>query len=438
MTNGAVLHLKESLIKEEVAARVLLFATNSCLNDKNAIGINRDNLAKAYDLIFSQKDKLSRNADGKRCFRGDDDIRNEVSLLLFGIPLKNLRRKEERLLADNSVASAAFDVPAADTAQKSMHFASTPAQLKSTNIPYTVKTFDVPDESAFDGFVGNEDAVMTIDLQVKGALLRGDMLRNILLRGVSGVGKTELACRIAKRMGKNFYIVAGSSLKSSDDVDALINIVSNDCIVFIDEIQSAGDKAQARLLTVMNKDSSNGNEVTFILATNLSGKLLNVALRNRCLELKLNDYSPAELQQIINKTAKENGVELDDGVANYIAKRCHGIARNAVYYTKDVVVEDVTDHGIVTMQHVKSFFERRGIDSAGLSAEHRRYIMCLYALGQASALSLAAALAENDVSEVEKSIEPLLLKEGLITIGSRGRSLTDKGKSYAKTVEEEF
>ena len=44
--------------------------------------------------------------------------------------------------------------------------------------------------------------------------------------------------------------------------------------------------------------------------------------------------------------------------------------------------------------------------------------------------SLAAALGENDASELLGTVEPLLLRHGLISISSRGRSLTDKGRRY--------
>lgn len=439
--NGKLLCLKEALIKPEVTAKVLLEAIYTCSLHAEQVGLSKECLDKAHDLIISYKQSLPKNGEGKRYFHGDDEIREEISRLLFGIPLKNLRRKEERILPEDPAASAAFDKPVQVeqilTSPKVVQTQS--IQTKPVgNVPtYTVQHFDCPDEKAFDGYVGNTDVVKIVELQIDGALKRGDPLRPMLLRGASGCGKTELGLRVAKRIGKPFYYVSGSTLKTAEDVDILYDAVENQSVVFGDEIQAAGEKAKARILTKQSKgEEENGIEITFIFATNLSGKLPD-AFRNRCVELKLRDYTIDELVQIVCQTAKTHGVELTDGVAKYISERCHGIARYAVDYTHDIIVENAADQRVVKPEHTKEFFSRRGIDSLGLCAEHRQYICQLARLGQASAHSLAASLGENDVAEIEKSIEPLLLKHGLITISSRGRCLTEDGVRYAQSLNRE-
>ena len=438
--NGKLLCLKEALIKPEVGAKFLLEAIYACSVHAEQVGLSKDNLDKAYNMIISLKQSLTKNAEGKRCFLGDDEVRESISRLLFGIPLKNLRRKEERILPINPVESAAFDTPVQET-KRSMVQETKKQSVKSkqeiSNPIYTVQYFDSPDERAFEGYVGNKDVVETVKRQIKGAIERGESLREMFVRGVSGCGKTEFGLRVARFIGKPFYYVSGSTLKTAKDVDVLYDTVENLSVVFIDEVQAAGEKAKARILTKQSKaEGENDKEITFIFATNLSGKIPS-AFRNRCIEYKLQEYKLDELMQIIHQTAKENGVELAEGVAKYISERCHGIARYAVNYTHDMIVENAAAQRVVSLEQANEFFARRGIDSFGLYEEHRQYIIQLARLGQASAHSLASSLGENDVAEIEKSIEPLLLKHGLITINSRGRCLTEDGVLYSQSLNRE-
>ena len=157
------------------------------------------------------------------------------------------------------------------------------------------------------------------------------------------------------------------------------------------------------------------------------------ALPSRCLTIRLNDYDKRELSEIARLTARSMNVDADDAACGAIADRCHGIARYAVAYTRDIVIETTANKDLCERSaaaDVEAFFAGRGIDALGLGEEHRNYLKQLRALGFASASSLAGALGENDASELLGTVEPLLLRHGLISISSRGRSLTDKGRRY--------
>ena len=120
-------------------------------------------------------------------------------------------------------------------------------------------------------------------------------------------------------------------------------------------------------------------------------------------------------------------------VARYVAERCHGIARYAKNYMAQIITSNASSDKI-TLSQVNNFFDLRGIDDFGLRAEHRQYILQLYKLEHASVTALAAALGENDTSEIANATEPLLLKHGLINITSKGRMLTETGRQYAEAI----
>lgn len=432
--------IKEDLVSPSVTLRQLAMDINNCIS-ANDDDISSDDAKAAHEFIISNKSKIAKNAEGVRVLEKGDPVRSEVCRLLFHIPLSNLIRKENRTLdtdPENSAIPESIQNKSIDTPTVRKEVTNNGKTKHHSTIPvHTVEDYVEPDKYAYSGYVGNADVVATIQKQIDGALMRGDPLRPLLLRGVSGCGKTELARRTAKRIGKRLFRVTASVLKTSDDVYELLGEMSNGDALLVDEAQAMSPRAAAVFFDV----TSNGyrtpdgqiKEFFFIFATNISARLPD-ALKNRCLELRLNDYSISELAQMVQSTAQNAQMGLENGVAEYIAERSHGIARYAIDYTKDVITENAGNGDLITMDQIQSFFVLRGIDSLGLKAEHRNYVRQLLSLGQASVATLAAALGENDTSEIERATEPFLLKHGLITITSSGRMLTEAGKVYAQSV----
>ena len=436
--------IREDLVADFVSLRQIVADVNACLVSP-VEGISSEDAMAAYRFLVLNKEKVGKNGDGVRMLEKGDPLRPEVCRMLFHIPLSNLCRREARTLETDPVLSAMPD--SAPTEETELQVKSTvkPAyksrNAKNVSVPvHTVEEFDRPDPNSFENYVGNENVVRTVKKQIDGAMLRGDPLRPLLLRGASGCGKTELARRVCRRIGRRLIKVSASVLKTADDVYGLLNEASNGETIFIEESHAAGTKAIAVLLDIMSSgfktDDGTAREFFFIFATNVSAKLPD-ALKNRCLELRLNDYSVPELAQMVSATAKDAEMTLEGGVAEYISERSHGIARYAIDYTKDVITENAGQGETVTLRQIQAFFANRGIDRLGLKAEHRKYIRQLSLLGKASLSTMASALGENDTSEVEKATEPFLLKHGLVSITSNGRVLTEKGKAYLKSMEDE-
>ncbi|MDE6200533.1 MAG: AAA family ATPase [Clostridiales bacterium] len=432
--------LKAALLQDSVSPKALGAAILGCLDYAERLNMDADKLKEAFAIVRSKSNHLPCNDGGKRRFEGNDDVRNEICKLLYGVPLQNLRRREERILPADSAESAAPDVkPQLDT-RKSLrsNVGHNPKESPVEPPLHIIETYITPDEDAFKELIGNSECIATLENQYNGAISLGESQRPLLLRGSSGCGKTEIARCFSRRRGKPFCRVTGAVLKSADDINNLLAVLENDSTILIDEVHAIGVKATAALLDILSNGyiTADGikNEFSFIFATNLANRLPD-ALKNRCLEIRVKDYTASELEEIVELTARKKNAHLCNGVARYIAERCNGIARTAVDSTIDLVVENAQSFNSgITLEMAVQFFKSRGVDEHGLKAEHRRYITILSSLDQASAHTMASALGENDTAEIEDA-ETLLLKHGFIGISSRGRYLTESGMEYAKRIE---
>ena len=149
---------------------------------------------------------------------------------------------------------------------------------------HTVEVFEHPDRTHTMATSGIPMSFLRSNANSMAQMLRGDPLRPFLLRGASGVGKTELARRTARRLGRRLFRVTASVLKSGDDVHNLLATMSSGDVLLIDEAQELGAKAAAVFYDILGGYKVDGSvhEILFLFATNISAKLPD-ALKNRAL-----------------------------------------------------------------------------------------------------------------------------------------------------------
>jgi len=166
---------------------------------------------------------------------------------------------------------------------------------------------------------------------------------------------------------------------------------------------------------------------TLIGATTRAGLLTN-PLRDRFgIPVRLNFYSEAELEQIVNRGARVLGLSLSADGANEIARRARGTPRIAGRLLRRVrdfahhegaerIDRAVADRALSALE----------VDAAGLDAMDRRYLSTIannYAGGPVGVDTMAAALSEPR-DAIEDIIEPFLIQQGFVQRTPRGRLLT--------------
>ena len=307
---------------------------------------------------------------------------------------------------------------------------------------YTFEKTIRPD--SFDEYIGQTDVKENIKVFVSAAKMRETSLDHVLLYGPPGLGKTTLAHIIANELGSNIKTASGPTIEKSGDLAAILSTLEPNDVLFIDEIHRIPRYIEEILYSAMEDfklDIIIGGEgqsrnikidlppFTLVGATTRAGDL-TAPLRDRFgIVSKLEFYTNEELSQIVKRSARVLGLEIDDDAAYEIAKRSRKTPRIANRLLKRVSDFALVDgNGVIDLDIVKSSLKRLKIDESGLDSTDIEYLMSIinkFNGGPVGIESIASSIGE-EATTIEDVIEPFLLQEGYVKRTSRGRVITEK------------
>ncbi len=297
-------------------------------------------------------------------------------------------------------------------------------------------------------YVGQDKVKENLSVYIDAAKKRREPLDHVLLYGPPGLGKTTLAGVISNEMGVNIRITSGPAIEKAGDLAAILTNLSQNDILFIDEIHRMSRTVEEILYPAMEdfaldiiigKGPSAKSirldlpKFTLIGATTRAG-LLTAPLRDRFGVLaRLELYTKDELKRIVKRSAGLLCVEIDDEGAAEIASRSRGTPRIANRLLKRVRdFAEIEFDGKITKETASQSLKRMEIDEKGLDIIDNKMIMTMiknFGGGPVGLDTLAATIGEEP-NTIEDVYEPYLMQLGYIARTPRGRVVTREGYEH--------
>jgi len=291
-------------------------------------------------------------------------------------------------------------------------------------------------------YIGQDKVKENLAVYIEAARRRNEPLDHVLLYGPPGLGKTTLSGIIAHEMGSNLRITSGPAIEKPGDLAALLTNLSENDVLFIDEIHRLSRSIEEILypalednvLDIMIGKGPSARSIridlpkfTLVGATTRAGQL-TAPLRDRFgVVLRLELYNREQLTDIIRRSSMILGIECDPDGAAEIAGRARGTPRIANRLLKRVRdFADVLGNGKITQEIASIALDRLEIDPLGLDSIDKRMLHMIingYNGGPVGLDTLASAIGEEAVT-LEDMCEPFLMQLGFISRTPRGRCAT--------------
>jgi Holliday junction DNA helicase RuvB len=323
--------------------------------------------------------------------------------------------------------------------------------------PRIVEATPVDDDAQYDvglrpktlnDYIGQDRVRENLQVSIAAARQRSEALDHVLLYGPPGLGKTTLAYVIGNELGVSVRATSGPVLEKPGDLAAILTNLGEREVLFIDEIHRMSPVIEEILYPAMEDfeldivigqgPSARSVKVpvqpfTLIGATTRAG-LITAPLRGRFgITHRLDFYTDADLFEIVTRSARILGVEIDEDAARELAQRSRGtprITNRLLRRVRDFA--QVRASGRITGAVSHDALKLLEVDQHGFDEADRRLLRTIidkFGGGPVGLSSLAAAIGEEK-DAIEDIYEPYLIQIGFLDRTPRGRVATARAYEY--------
>jgi holliday junction DNA helicase RuvB len=299
-------------------------------------------------------------------------------------------------------------------------------------------------------YIGQDKVKNKLEIFIQAASKRNEALDHVLFYGPPGLGKTTLANIIAKEMKGSLKITSGPAIERAGDLAAILTSLSDFDVLFIDEIHRLNRAVEEILYPAMEdyaldivigKGASAKSirldlpKFTLIGATTRIG-LLTSPLRDRFGMLcPMEFYNEEELKEIIVRSAKILGTEIDNEAALEVGRRSRGTPRIANRLLKRVRdYSEVKGNGKIDISTAKAALLLMDIDEQGFDSIDNKILNAIVENfnGGPVGLETLSYFIGEELDTIQDVYEPYLLQKGFIIRTPRGRIASESAYRHLK------
>ncbi len=303
-------------------------------------------------------------------------------------------------------------------------------------------------------FIGHQNTKDRIEVAVNSANKRNTAIPHMLLTGAAGCGKTTTARWLATMGGYEFLPASPLELKTKKSIYDLLgkmNIIGYNArgdrvskvkptILFFDEVHQLPIVGQEVLGLAMERfilEADMPNKLIWlpyfaiIGATTDDGKLTKPFRERFKLKFIYEPYKDTDMHEIVQFHAIKNRLPITDEAIANITRRSRGIPRMMVNYLetiRDIMINE--DAPVITDPLVNFAFDTIGVDDSGLTKVEIKILKSLYMAKTAIGLDNLSIMTNESPKTISQTLEPFLIRRGLIIRTGKGRTITEAGTGY--------